>query len=55
MGKSFKKPKERIIRKDEFIQVHRRTNKQILKNAIDEGKEDFSFKDLDLISNKEEK
>ena len=45
MGKSKKKAIVKDVghRKGDYWQVHRRTNKQILKNAVDNGNEEVEF------------
>ena len=45
MGKSKKKAIVKDIghRKNDYWQVHRRTNKQILKNAVEIGAEEIEF------------
>ena len=45
MGKSKKKAIVKDIghRKNDYWQVHRRTNKQILKNAVENGAEEIEF------------
>ena len=45
MGKSKKKAIVKDVghMKDIYWQVHRRTNKQILKNAVDNGEEEVEF------------
>ena len=45
MGKSKKKAIVKDIghRKNDYWQVHRRTNKQILKNAVEIGAEEVEF------------
>ena len=45
MGKSKKKAIVKDIghRKNDYWQVHRRTNKQILKNAVEIGTEEIEF------------
>ena len=46
MGKSRKKAIVKDVghRKNDYWQVHRRTNKQILKNAVENGEEEIPFK-----------
>jgi hypothetical protein len=46
MGKSKKKAilKDAGYKKDIYWQVHRRTNKQILKNAVEIGSDEIAFK-----------
>ena len=45
MGKSKKKAIVKDVghMKDIYWQIHRRTNKQILKNAVDSGEEEVEF------------
>lgn len=45
MGKSKKKAIVKDVghRKNDYWQVHRRTNKQILKNAVENGAEEIEF------------
>ena len=45
MGKSRKKSIVKDVghRKNDYWQVHRRTNKQILKNAVENGAEEIEF------------
>ena len=45
MGKSRKKAIVKDVghMKDSYWQIHRRTNKQILKNAVENGEEEIDF------------